>query len=500
MQGTPAQIYDQFNRSLPLEIGHDRRLTGLAATRTTTPIPPLNNYQYVVPEPIMQPSLDSVVTKSMLPYPQSQQLVTTQVQGPTVAPEPVVEKTVPKPKVETDYSAINEKLFELLTTNGPGISCPGDRCSIYKSTKPQEGTFNWQFDEELLCRSKAGNPFVATKECEIGYTRWGPVKTSTRLLLLHDALDSRKSWWCVQKSTSPFVDTIAVDLLGSGDSSKPRGLNRPVKGGDVAEQFPWSFEIHAMYLLSMARFFWPEDKFYIVGLGWGAQIAAVMASLAPNDVAGLIMINPPGFGKNIHPETAYADISQFATIQSEKQMMESQVSFIGRVRSVMIENFNSGGCRGSCNHAPLINGLNPILEQYSDLDRRMVLVEQLQAFGNGSTFELPRTSENVDGLEVEKIVSPVCILASEGDLVYGAEHRNLYPVVYYNAVVNVNHVMRGGHFLNLENPDCVSEVILNFIRSQSEFSSLSDAFVGFEGFSGLDTTRLVMGLRDMYEL
>lgn len=525
MQQSPAQIYDQFNRSVPLEIGHDRRLSGTPATRLTTPIPPMNIYTGMISQSSMESSFDSVVTKSMLPYPQSQQLITTQLQGPATPAQVEVPKSTPKAKVTCAgpnnlcYDELNQLLFDLLRDSQSDTGCIQDDSEVYGATDLKQGEFKWQYPEELLCRGQSGQPFVATRDIIINYARWQPEVSSSntpkssekkdsaeneitnpvRILLLHDALDCRKSWICAQKLLAPFIDSIAVDLLGSGESSKPRGLNRAGKGGDSAADFPWSYETHAQYLLSMTEFFWPEDKFFIAGVGWGAQIAAVMATVNPTSVAGIIMINPVNFNRDIHPELAYSSIMQFSNVQTEKQLQESHVSYIGTIRSALIESLGSAGSGVSDGkRGETFGKLESLLKQYAELDRRMVLVEQLIRMAESSLMEFPRTTENPDGLEYDKIGCSVNIISSGDDSIYGSAHRNFYPSLYYNASVNIHYLGNGGHLVNLTQPEVVAEIIMEAVRNNAGFTSLKNPFVGFRSGGTIDKSALVEGFKSIY--
>lgn len=521
-QQSPAQIYDQFNRTLPLEIGFDRRLSGTAATRLTTPIPALNNYPTMISQPISQQSFGDVVTKSMMPYPQNQIVVNQGV--PMVAPSvPTTEKlqdVKPKEKKVKKivcagpnglcYNELNQMLFDLLEESDGTAPCNSDDSEIYGSVAVENGNFKWKYPEEILVRGNSGEPFVATRDISIGYSRYQPapsnsgdanakVASPVRVLLIHDILDCRKSWTCAQKMLGPFIDTIAVDLLGSGDSSKPRGLNKSSGGEDSsAAEFPWSYEAHAQYLLNMASFMWPDDKFFVIGAGCGAQIAAVMASLEAESVLGIVMINPVGFHKNAH-SGVYANIAQFKILQTEKQLQESSMSFIGCVRSALLESLGSSGTNSACcNKSETIGRLKSLLEQYSDLDRKMVLIEQLTSMAGMGSPEWPRTPENSQGLEVDKIGCSVMLLFSAEASIYGAGHRNIYSSIYYNASVNVRYLASGGHLLHFEHPGVVAEIILDVVRNKSGFASLKVPFVGFRNSGDSDRSILVEGLKSIY--
>lgn len=513
MQGTPNSIYDQFGRSVPLEIGFDRRLGGTAATRLTNPIPPMIQYPTMIPGATMQSSFDDIVTKSMLPLPTTQVLMPSGNQ-PRVAPQPldqkVEEKTAPPEKPCSGPGGLcpeeaNARLFEIFSQKGTGIPCLCGDWDLYEAGKPVESVFRLKLDQEVIVRSnpevQRDQAFTKTQDVELAFTRWGPAKgtQAPKLLLLHDVLDCRKAWWCAQESLAPFVETIAIDLLGSGDSGKPRGLNQATEMAGIADPFPWSFEAHAQYLLEVTTSVWPTQQFFVAGVGWGAQIAAVMATLDSQIVSGVVLINPPGLAPEIHPEVAYDEIVNLGKIKSELDLENSGHSVLGIVRRSLLESLVPSGSLGSGRSDVSETILKLVLEQYRDLDRQMILIEQISRSGKLGPVELPRTAENDGGIENHKLKCPVLVVSCAQDHIYPAEHRNFYPAIYYNASVATKMIPDGGHLLHLEKPCVVTEIILDFVRREVGFDALGDAFIGKDGSTQGHERAVVQGLRELYK-
>lgn len=507
MDSQLSRIFDQMGKTVPLEVGFDRRIPGSrSSVSVTSPIPRDNTVTQPIPQIIGIPSFDDVLTRSSIPVVRGSEptlLVTSTTEKPRKAAEPS-----PKPEVEPTeqeickgpqglcYSEVNKILFDILTGKIVDISCACNSWDFYGMTNPLDGTFVWKSDTQFIYRDTEQSEWKASADYKLRYSRWGPKNKEgsapVRLLLLHDFLDSRKSWWCMQRLMSPFVDTVSVDMLGTGDSIKPRGLDSSQFNNSRADIFPWSFKLHAKYLVGMANVIWPGENFYVAGCGWGAQIAAEMAVLSDN-VSGLIMINPPGFVKETHPEVYYSDISIMHKITSDEDLANIPISFVGKIRECLLSSLESRDSESSTT-------IRLVLDQYMNIDRKRILIDQLVAISNLQYQEFPATEENFNGIHVEDILCPTLVVASENDVIYPSEQRNLYPAIYYNSEVDTTVISGAGHLAHVECPKKMAEIILSFIRSRSGFSSLKDSFIGFSGSSQGNEKSIITGLRSLYKL
>lgn len=521
MDSQLARIFDQMGKTVPLEVGFDRRIPGSrTSVSVTSPIPNQNIVAEPIPQIIGTPSLDDVLTRSSIPIVKGVEptyLVTSSTQA-----RPKTKPIVPASEVEPTeeivcegpqglcYSEVNQILYDILSGKISDISCACNSWDYYSMTNPSDGTFTWKSNLEFIYRETEQSEWSTSMDYKLKYSRWGPkprepsksndsVKSNDsnpmRLLFLHDALDSRKSWWCMQRLLSPFVDTVSVDMLGTGDSIKPRGLNSSQFNNNRADIFPWSFKLHAEYLVGMAEIIWPGENFYVVGCGWGAQIAAEMAALSEK-MSGLIMLNPPGFVKEIHPEIYYSDILNMHRIVSDDDLNNMSVSYIGKIRDAILA--LSTNSETSKSISPTTMRL--ILDQYTNLDRKRILIDQLVAISNLQHQELPETKDNFNGIRVQDILCPTLVMAGQNDCMYPPEQRNLYPAIYYNSDVLTMQIPGANHMSHIECPEFVAEMILSFMRNQSGFSALKDSFIGFSGASQGNEKAIITGLRSLYKL
>ena len=488
------QVYDEIGKTLPFEIGFNRQLSGsVEGLRNSTPPPaqiietsppPSLRTSSLVP-PKLMPERPLVTSATSQPINNYNQLIVQVKQE-----DEIEEIEVPKTYVK-GYSAeeMNRKLFEILTSKSTNISCALECRDYYSASNPIDGEFRYKSDIEMVHQTERG--WVSSNVFKIKYTRWGDENAKIKILLLHDLLDSRISWWCSQKLLSSFFDTLAVDLVGTGGSSMPRGINNPEGGENLAGPFPWSYAMHAEYLISMCQTMWPGEKFYIVGVDHGSQIAATMASVS-DSVAGIIMISPPGFHSNSFPGTQYLDIYEMRKLTNDGMLENLPISFTARIRDLILSALTKTEDRTTN------TTIKKVLEQYESTDRKRILIDQITFMAENPYQEFPVTEMNEDGLDVDDILVPCHIVVGSNDRVCNPEHKHLYPAVYYNSEVSILTLQNLGHLIHLESPRTISEVIINFIRSKEGYDSLNDSFMGFLGNNEGNEKEILDGLRKLY--
>jgi len=118
-----------------------------------------------------------------------------------------------------------------------------------------------------------------TNVFNIAYTTQGtegPV-----VILIHGFLLNRQEFFALQSLLSPFCRTVAIDLLGMGDSSKL------LSGG--TDLYTWKNDVD--YIKAMAEDLYPDERYLIVGDHWGSCVGFTYASLYPDDLFGVVNIN-----------------------------------------------------------------------------------------------------------------------------------------------------------------------------------------------------------------
>ena len=95
--------------------------------------------------------------------------------------------------------------------------------SIYRPQgKPDYGKYPYKAPAKglVLVDPPHGTQTRWTDEFEIAWTKMG--KAGPLVLFLHGVPTNRTQWEDIQGHVSRFAETIAIDMLGMGESTKPR--------------------------------------------------------------------------------------------------------------------------------------------------------------------------------------------------------------------------------------------------------------------------------------
>jgi pimeloyl-ACP methyl ester carboxylesterase len=103
--------------------------------------------------------------------------------------------------------------------------------------------------------------------------------SGTTVLMLHGFMGNKATWLPLIKQLQPHCRCISLDLLGFGDSSKPK------ISYDIAKEVAFLREFVQKIKL---------DKFYILGHSFGGWVAAAYALQYPDAVSGLLLAAPAG--------------------------------------------------------------------------------------------------------------------------------------------------------------------------------------------------------------
>lgn len=113
----------------------------------------------------------------------------------------------------------------------------------------------------------------------IAYTTQG--NAGPVVLMIHGFLVNRQEFFALQSLLSPYCRTIAIDLLGMGDSTKL------FTGG--TDLYSWKNDV--AYIKAMMDSIYPNEQFLIIGDHWGSSIGFTYASLHQGDLFGVVNIN-----------------------------------------------------------------------------------------------------------------------------------------------------------------------------------------------------------------
>jgi len=118
---------------------------------------------------------------------------------------------------------------------------------------------------------------------EIAYHTSG---TGPVLLLVHGMAGSSATWGHVAPALSERFTVVAPDLLGHGESAKPRG--------------EYSLGNHADIMRDLMNAL-GHDRATLVGQSFGGGVAMQMAYQYPERCERLVLVNSGGLGREVHP-------------------------------------------------------------------------------------------------------------------------------------------------------------------------------------------------------
>lgn len=120
---------------------------------------------------------------------------------------------------------------------------------------------------------------------DVGYRRAGPADAET-ILLIHGLAGSSKTWDSVLDDLTEHYDVIAPDLLGHGESAKPRG--------------DYSLGAFASGLRDFLTVV-DVDRVTVVGHSFGGGVAMQLAYQHPAFIDRLVLVGSGGLGREVSP-------------------------------------------------------------------------------------------------------------------------------------------------------------------------------------------------------
>lgn len=119
-----------------------------------------------------------------------------------------------------------------------------------------------------------------TENHHLAYREWGQ-GGKHRLLLLHGLADHSGVWASLAESLATDYHIIAPDLRGHGESSKPE------KGYDTEEMIA---DVRSL----CKHLGWTQ--FSLLGHSWGGKLACIWATVFPEQIERLILVDPAFIG------------------------------------------------------------------------------------------------------------------------------------------------------------------------------------------------------------
>ena len=444
----------------------------------------------------------------------------------------------------TDYPVSSEPESTILTESLPGfepsmyeaLSHPVDidaghepNLNIYRDGgDPVHSKYTYESPFSGYLKGKDGK-YWGDNKFEIAYTQRG--NKGPLVLLLHGVPSNRYLYFPIQKRLSPFCRTIAIDMLGMGESSKPRYYGEPKpyqspteiqKEKDYAginEPWDWVFDID--YVDKLMNHLYPDEKFYFVADDWGSGINSHYAAQFDQDrLLGFIQIDPIAFdGYPVSEIQAIGRASQIPVVSGEDGTDDAMFKMaMGAVDQTMVQIFKTMVYDPNVWNQYLLRAIkHPYMdvdydrsefrdgEDASSLTLRLKW-EALRVLADRAAILAPAlllpydAEKNPKGVKFENITVPTLILWGDRDNMMPSQQVYRFKWSMKNAPVQITMIQNAGHFAGTDNPNYVSAAILDFIARVSGKDKLADIFVGFDGIWKGDEKEMVKDLRAIYRV
>jgi pimeloyl-ACP methyl ester carboxylesterase len=249
------------------------------------------------------------------------------------------------------------------------------------------------------------------------------------VLLLHGFPDSARLWrHQVEALRAAGMRAIAPDLRGFGESDKP----------DAVEDYAIARSVDDMVALLGAL---GIDRAHVVGHDFGAAVAWVLAARFPDHVDHLVVMSVG------HPATG-----RLRTIEDREKAWYQLLFQFPDVAETLVQRDDWKLFR------EVIRDDGDIEQYVADLSRQGALTAGL----NWYRANLAPQRELQPPRPLPAVVAPTLGLWSSGDN-YLTEHRMIRSQEYVAGPWQYERVDGAGHWMQLDAPDRVNELLLEFL-------------------------------------
>ncbi|MDT8364230.1 MAG: alpha/beta hydrolase [Nitrosomonas sp.] len=388
--------------------------------------------------------------------------------------------------------------------------------TIYRQQgAPVYGNFRYQAQTEGLLQ--IGGPHSAetewTNHFEIAWTKMGD--KGPLVLFLHGVPTNRFQWEEVQGQVSRFCETISIDMLGMGESSKPRLYGRR-HNADPNDKWHWINDTD--YIEQLMQHEYPGRKFVFIADDWGSGIASHYAAKYNDRLNALIQLDPIAFdGYPVNeiqaigraseiPNTPEGD-AQFAMLfsafdQTLVQILKTMVHDPAKynqynLRYLTFPYVDVDYERNS--HGDGITDIAKSTTMRLKLHNMRVLADRAAVLS--PALLLPHHPQhNPNGVRYQDITVPTLIMWGEYDNMMPAAQTQRFANVLGTDDVQITYIPRSGHFPATDNPNGVTDTIVNFIRRVMGRSALADIYLGNHGIWKGDERQMIDELRILHQM
>jgi pimeloyl-ACP methyl ester carboxylesterase len=397
------------------------------------------------------------------------------------------------------------------------------RWGIYRSIpKPTHNKITVQTPFSGFKNSQGSQ--TKTNEFNIAYTQWGD--KGPLVLLLHGVPTNRRQWRPVQERLAPFCRTIAIDMLGMGESDKPLQYGVGEDANAVAKKLfdrdhlpggewkPWDWIFDVVYVEQLMQMLYGDEKFVFVADDWGSGINShYAAQFGSQRLLAHIQLDPIAFDG--YPVSEIQAIGRTSAIKDEAQFRAA----MGAIDQTMVQIFKT-----------MVHHPDKVYNQYSLRSIKFPYIDtdyERSAYRDGEDADsmtlrlhwdairvladraavlapallLPFNGEkNPRGVEYWNIDVPTAVLWGQYDNMMPEHQRHRFIWAHVRGPVMPIRIGDAGHFAATDQPDWVADAILGFIIFVVGKENLGDIYLGLDGIWKGDESEMIRDLRMIYGL
>ena len=267
---------------------------------------------------------------------------------------------------------------------------------------------------------------------EVGYRRAGD-KNNETILLIHGLAGSSKTWDEVIELLSAEYDVIAPDLLGHGESAKPRG--------------DYSLGAFASGLRDFLTMLDVADV-TVVGHSFGGGVAMQLAYQYPHLIDRLVLVGSGGLGREV------SLLLRLLALPGAEYLMP-----FGFPRFVVDRSNDVGRFLARRNiRSPKLGEMWRAYASLAGAPNRQAFVKTMR----GVIEPGGQTVDATDRLYLAARV-PLLIVWGENDGVIPVEHARAAHALVENSRLEILDDV--GHFPHVEAPQAFADTLLDFMRT-----------------------------------
>ena len=352
--------------------------------------------------------------------------------------------------------------------------------SIYRSAgEPSYGKFKYKAPVEGLVQVDPphGTKTEWTEEFEIAYTKVGD--KGPLVLFLHGVPTNRAQWEEIQRHVGRFCETIAIDMLGMGESTQPRQYGKKTDPGDN-DLWYWRHDVD--YIEKLMQHEYPGRNFVFVAGDWGSGIASHYAAKHNDRLDALVQMDAIAFdGYPVNEIQAIGRASQIPNTAEGDEMFSMAFSAFDQtlvqIYKTMVYDptvYNQYKLRWiTFPYVDVDYERNRTGDGVTDVAKSTTLrlkMHNIRVLADRAAILSPalllpyHPEKNPEGVRYENITVPTLIVWGEYDNMMPAAQAQRFANVLGTHDVQITYVPHAGHFSGTDNPRFIADTIVNFVR------------------------------------